>query len=196
MKNAIAASLALVSSTGFLFLQAGAANAVVLNPGSTLNFQTFTSAGPLNVVNSNSNLFGVGSATDSFVPYITGGTEIYPFKDIADLNSLAPDTLILDAPDFQFYFTSIIPSTAPGIVDTVPTSFTGAYALGIVNGYFQTDDGIYPAQGFFTGSSIGGFSQFGGTLTVGAVPEPFTILGAATAAAFGAAYKRKLANKK
>lgn len=43
------------------------------------------------------------------------------------------------------------------------------------------------------GGSVSGFNEvaFRGSASAAAVPEPLTILGAATAAAFGAAFKRR-----
>jgi hypothetical protein len=203
MKNAILGSVALASTAGLLLLQAGSAQALTFTEGSVFGFNTgYTNFNPNTgttiptFINSTSNIASGINSTGGFVVFDTpSGAETAGYNIIDfDLTSLVGQQLLSinnGSDSFTFTVTGFRPES------TVVTSVGFFYAL--FEGELESGPNTGPGELVLSGTIIdqsGG--TLNGTLRVGtnAIPEPFTILGAATAAAFGAAYKRKLANKK
>ncbi|MBR8831578.1 MAG: hypothetical protein N5P05_003064 [Chroococcopsis gigantea SAG 12.99] len=202
MKNAILGSVALLSFSGAMFAQVNSAQALTLAPNSTYVFNTsgvkFTSPDIFKFATNTGNpaiyapvgsyglAAGLNSSTGSFAPFGDGV-----------LNDQIKSFSASSAPITDFLMVTGAPGTFQYTIDSITTETDLPFFKNYkIKGFFTTDEGMFQGEGSLTATFIGGQTAFGGAITVGAIPEPFTILGAATAAAFGAAYKRKLANKK
>jgi len=205
MKQAITLPLITktLALTGFaasmMFVANPSQAAILVNATESGGNVIFTGTGSLNI--NDSTLFITSSASPGIVPssgYLTFGTlgitQVYLASGPSNFGSSSFRSQAGTGNLFGIYGGSH--RGAPEIL--VPRGYTSGT---ILNGTQTFTGKTFASLGLTTGSYVWNLTGSNDTFTLNigvpaAVPEPLTILGAMTAAGFGAGFKRKLAKSK